>query len=60
MCKQIQDNLLLMFNYSFPNLFFFASNFKIKYYCFYAKDVCKPNRFFFLTAVVLIFFQKEI
>lgn len=47
MCKQIQDNLLLMFNYSFPNLFFFASNFKIKYYCFYAKNVCKPNRFFF-------------
>ena len=37
-----------MFNYSFPNLFFFASNFKIKYYCFYAKNVCKPNRFFFL------------
>lgn len=40
--------------------FFFASNFKIKYYCCYAKNVCKPNRFFFLTAVVLIFFQREI
>lgn len=26
--------------------FFFASNFKIKYYCCYAKNVCKPNRFF--------------
>ena len=60
MCKQIQDNLLLMFNYSFPNLFFFfASNFKIKYYCFYAKNVCKPNRFFFSHCSCLDFLPER-
>ena len=48
-----------MFNYSFPNLFFFASNFKIKYYCFYAKNVCKPNRFFFSHCSCLDFLPER-
>ena len=30
MCKQIKDNLLLAFNYTFPNLFFFCIKFQKK------------------------------